>query len=148
MVQTCMRHSLTLGGVGGVFRCSYQCAVPNHGRSAPVAQIRPAHWAGFSRAVQQSRFTKDAALQTSHALTKDGRTSVVELAAATIWSPSGQVRGIMAIGRDVTEHRARELVQREHIARLEQQVAARSQRSAKAGEGGNASNGWGMESRP
>jgi len=48
---------------------------------------RTAHWAGFARAVQQGRFTKDAVLQTSRALTKDGRTIFVELAAAMIWSP-------------------------------------------------------------
>ena len=110
--------------------------------------FRVAHWAGFPRAVQQGRFTKDAVLQTSRALTKDGRTIVVELAAAIIWSPSGQVRGIMAVGRDVTERRAREQAQCEYIARLEQQVAVLTQRSAKAGEGGNASSGRGMESLP
>jgi PAS domain S-box-containing protein len=78
---------------------------------------RPAHWAGFSRAVQQGRFTKEAVLQTSRALTKDGRTIVVALAAAILWSPSGHVQGIMAIGRDVTERRTREQAQRAYIAR-------------------------------
>ena len=109
---------------------------------------RPAHWAGFARAVQQGRFTKDAVLQTSRAFTKDGRTIVVELAAAMIWSPSGQVQGIMAVGRDVTERRAREQAQRAHIAPLEQQVAALTELSVETGEGGNASSGGGMESRP
>jgi PAS domain S-box-containing protein len=106
---------------------------------------RPAHWAGFSRAVQQGRFTKDAVLQTNRALTKDGRTIVVELAAAILWSPSGHVQGIMAIGRDVTERRTREQAQREYIARLEQQVAVLTPPSAEVGEGGNASSRGGME---
>ena len=100
---------------------------------------RTAHWAGFYRAVQQGRFTKDDVLQTSRGLTKDGRTIAVELAAAIIWSPSGQVRGIMAIGRDVTERRAREQTQHERIASLERQIAALTQSIARAGEGGNTS---------
>jgi len=66
---------------------------------------RVAHWAGFSHAVTQGRFAKDDALLTSRALTKDGRIIAVELSAAIVRSPSGQVRGIMAIGRDVTERR-------------------------------------------
>ena len=109
---------------------------------------RTAHWAGFSRAVQQGRFMKDTVLQTSRALTKDSRTIFVELAAAIIWSPSGQVRGIMAIGRDVTERHAREQAQREHIARLEGQVTALNQRSARAGEDDHSSSGRGAEPRP
>ena len=64
---------------------------------------RTAHWAGFFRAVQLGRFAKDEVLLTSRALTKDGRIIAVELSAAIIRSDCGQVQGIMAIGRDVTE---------------------------------------------
>jgi PAS domain S-box-containing protein len=78
--------------------------------------MRAAHWAGFYRAVRQGRFTKETVLQTSRALTKDGRTIFVELAAAIISSPSGEVQGIMAIGREVTERYAREQPQRERSA--------------------------------
>lgn len=85
---------------------------------------RTAHWAGFSRAVQRGHFAKDDVLLTSRALTKDGRVIVVELSAAIIRSPAGEVAGIMAIGRDITARRAREQADREHIARLERQVAA------------------------
>ena len=81
--------------------------------------MRPAHWAGFYRAVQQGRFTKDTELQTSRALTKDGRIIAVELSGAIIWSTAGHVRGIMAIGRDVTERRAHEQAQQERLASLE-----------------------------
>ena len=70
---------------------------------------RAAHWAGFSHAIEQGRFARDDALLTSRALTKDGRIIAVELSAAIVRSPSGQVRGIMAIGRDVTERRVRQL---------------------------------------
>jgi PAS domain S-box-containing protein len=110
------------------------------------APSRTAHWAGFSRAVHQGRFTKDDVLLTSHALTKDGSIAV-ELSAAIIQSPSGEAQGIMAIGRDVTERRAREQAQRERIARLERQVAALTQGSTQAGEGNNASSGRGREPR-
>ena len=82
--------------------------------------FRAAHWAGFHRAVQQGRFTKDNVLQTSRSLTQDGRTISVELSAAIIWSRSGHVRGIMAIGRDVTARRAHEQAQRERLASLAQ----------------------------
>ena len=97
---------------------------------------RVAHWAGFSRAVTQGRFAKDDVLLTSRALTKDGRIVAVELSAAIVRSPSGQVRGIMAIGRDITERRAREQVQHERIASLERQVAALAEGIASAAEGG------------
>lgn len=97
---------------------------------------RVAHWAGFSHAVTQGRFAKDDALLTSRALTKDGRIIAVELSAAIVRSPSGQARGIMAIGRDVTERRAREQVQHERIAILERQVAALAEGIASAAEGG------------
>ena len=102
---------------------------------------RPAHWAGFSRAVQQGRFAQDDVLLTSRALTQDGSIIAVELAAALIWSPAGQVRGIMAIARDVTERHARDEAQHEHIANLEREVAALTEGIARAGKGGNAPSG-------
>jgi PAS domain S-box-containing protein len=70
--------------------------------------LRAAHWAGFHCAVQQGRFMKDTVLQTSRALTKDGRSISAELSAAIIWNASGHMRGIMAIGRDVTARYAHE----------------------------------------
>ena len=109
---------------------------------------RTAHWAGFSRAVQQGRFAKDDVLLTSRALTKDGSIIAVELAAAIIRNSSGQVWGIMAIGRDVTARRAREQAQHERIASLERKVAALTEGIARAGEGGNEPSGRGMEPRP
>jgi len=109
---------------------------------------RTAHWAGFSRAVQQGRFAKDDVLLTSRALTKDGRIIAVELSAAIIRSQGGQVQGIMAMGRDVTERRAREQAQQERIARLERQVAALTEAIARGGEGGNVQSGRDPEPRP
>jgi PAS domain S-box-containing protein len=109
---------------------------------------RPAHWAGFSRAVQQGRFAQNDVLLTSRALTKDGSSIAGELAAALIWSPAGQVRGIMAIGRDVTARRAREQAQQERMARLERQVAALTEALTRGGEGGNVPSGRDTESRP
>ena len=88
---------------------------------------RAPHWAGFSRAVERGHFSNDDVLLTSRALHKDGRVIAVELSAAIIRSPSGQVRGIMAIGRDVTDRRARDQARDERIASLERQVAARSE---------------------
>jgi PAS domain S-box-containing protein len=95
---------------------------------------RIAHWAGFSRAVEQGGFARSDVLLTSRALTKDGRIIMVELAAAIVRSPSCRVQGIMAIGRDVTERRLREQAQVERIASLERQVAALAGGSADAGD--------------
>lgn len=67
--------------------------------------FRAAHWAGFSRAVQRGRFKNDALLQTSRALTRGGGTVMVELSAAIVRNESGEVRGIMAIARNVAERR-------------------------------------------
>jgi PAS domain S-box-containing protein len=97
--------------------------------------MRAAHWVGFYRAVQQGHFTKDTVLQTSRALTKDGRLIAVELSAAIIRSTSGQVRGITAIGPDVTERRAHEQAQQERLASLERQVTALTHESAKVSDG-------------
>ena len=104
---------------------------------------RPAHWAGFARAIQQGRFAKDDVLLTSRALTKDGHIIAVELSSAIIWSPAGHVRGIMALGRDVTERRIREQAQQERIASLERQVAALTATLARVGAGGNVPSGSG-----
>src|SRR5262249_23769768 len=91
------------------------------------------HWAGFSRAVQRGRFANNDALLTSRALRRDGGIIAVELSAAIIWSPEGEVRGVLAIGRDVTERRAREHAQQEHIASLERQVVALTEALARCG---------------
>ncbi len=135
-------------GAGALFGYSAAEAVGHTLDLIVPEPYRPAHWAGFSRAVQQGRFAKDDVLLTSRALTKDGSIIAVELSAALIWSPAGQVRGIMAIGRDVTERRAREQAQQERIARLERQVAALTEALARAGAGGNVPSGRGREPRP
>jgi hypothetical protein len=75
-------------------------------------------------------------LLTSRALTKEGSIIAVELSAAIVRSPSGHVRGIMAIGRDVTERRACEQAQHERIASLERRVGALAEGSASAGKSG------------
>lgn len=67
---------------------------------------RAAHWAGYALAVQRGRFKSDTVLQTSRALTKGGGVIAIELSAAIIRSESGEVRGIMAIGRDIDGRRA------------------------------------------
>jgi PAS domain S-box-containing protein len=64
---------------------------------------RPAHWAGLSRAVERGQFAKDELVLTSRALTKEGCVIVVEFSAAIIRSRAGQVLGIMAIGREVSQ---------------------------------------------
>src|SRR5262249_9676877 len=109
---------------------------------------RPAHWAGFARAIQQGRFAKDDVVLTSRALTKDGHIIAVELSAAIIWNPAGHVRGIMALGRDVTERRIREQAQQERIASLERQVAVLTEALARAGARGNVPSGTGREPQP
>jgi PAS domain S-box-containing protein len=108
---------------------------------------RTAHWAGFFRAVQQGRFANDDVLLTSRALTKDGRVVAVELSAAIIWSPSRRVTGILAIGRDVTDRRAREQAQHERISSLERQVAALIE-GANTGDGDSEPSGAGDQPRP
>lgn len=94
--------------------------------------MRAAHWEGFSRAVRQRRFSKDRVSLTI--LAKDGRSA--ELVAAIIWDPAGEVQGIAAIGRDVTERLAHEKAQQERIASLERRIAALTEASAKPLSGG------------
>jgi signal transduction histidine kinase len=72
----------------------------------------------------------------------------VELSAAIIRSPAGQVRGIMAMGRDITARRAREQAQQEAIARLERQVATLTAVLAQTGEGDNVPSGRGRAAQP
>jgi PAS domain S-box-containing protein len=143
----------------GVIRLWNRAAEAMFGHEAPEAigqtldlivpePSRIAHWAGFSRAVQQGRFANDDALLTSRALTKDGRIIAVELSAAIVRSPSGRVQGIMAIGRDVSERRAREQAQHERIASLERRVAALAEGIASTEEGGTTPLGKGTDQRP
>jgi PAS domain S-box-containing protein len=110
--------ALIFADCAGVIRLWNRAAetMLGHGAAEAIGQTldlivpepyRVAHWAGFSHAVTQGRFAKDDALLTSRALTKDGRIIAVELSAGIVRSPSGQVRGIIAIGRNVTERRAR-----------------------------------------
>lgn len=106
---------------------------------------RTAHWGGFSRAIERGRFASDDMLLTSRALTKDGRVIAVELSAAIIWDASGQVMGVMAVGRDVTARRAREQAQHERIMSLESQVAALTAGMTSAGQGDDAPSGRSTE---
>ena len=139
--------AVVLADCAGVIRLWNRMAEAmfGHGAAEAIGQTldlivpepyRVAHWAGFSHAIEQGRFAGDDVLLTSRALTKDGRTIAVELSAAIVRSPAGQVRGIMAIGRDVTERRKREQAQLERIASLERQVATLTVAIRDAEEGG------------
>jgi PAS domain S-box-containing protein len=101
--------------------------------------VRTAHWEGFSRAVRHGRFTKDKVSLTI--LSKDGRS--IELIAAFIRSAAGEVQGIAAIGRDVTEQLAHGKAQQERIASLERQVERLTEALALPGEGDQPPNGAG-----
>jgi len=85
---------------------------------------RKSHWAGFEAAVKRGRFRSEVALQTSRSITKNGTEIFVELSAAIVTGDAGEVRGIMAIARDVTARHQQERARRVQLTELQHELAA------------------------
>ena len=82
--------------------------------------LRPAHWAGFHRAMDSGRTTLLGRPTLTRASHKSGRKLYVEMTFALVKDPGGAVLGSVAMARDVTE-------------RMEKERAARKAAAAAAG---------------
>ena len=65
-------------------------------------RLRPAHWAGFRRAIAEARTQGGNQVRTTRSLHKDGRTLYVDLSFAVITDALGAATGALAVGRDGT----------------------------------------------
>jgi len=69
-------------------------------------RFRPAHWAGFARAVESGATRLGNRVLTTRSVHKDGRRLYVDLSFGLVKDAGGAVVGVLAIGRDVTEQRS------------------------------------------
>jgi PAS domain S-box-containing protein len=70
--------------------------------------LRPAHWAGMRRAIEEGRARGGSRVRTTRALHKDGRRLYVELSFGLVVDAAGAVAGTVAVGRDGTERHLRD----------------------------------------
>ena len=64
--------------------------------------LRPAHWAGFHRAITSGKTRLAGRATTTRALHKGGQRLYVELSFAVVHGPAGMVVGSVAVARDAT----------------------------------------------
>jgi len=85
-------------------------------------RFRPAHWTAFDRAVStgQTKHGRDAL--TTRAVAKGGADLYVDLSFALVKDGAGEVRGAVAVARDVTARYRAERELRRRVADLEAQL--------------------------
>ncbi|MBK0393694.1 PAS domain-containing protein [Ramlibacter algicola] len=66
-------------------------------------RLRAAHDAGFARAVASGELRAQGKVLTTRAVPKDGRRMYVDFSFGLLRDANGQVKGVFAVGRDVTE---------------------------------------------
>jgi PAS domain S-box-containing protein len=66
------------------------------------------HWTGFDHALETGELKYDARALPTRSMHADGRTIYIELTFALLRDASGQVAGVMAAARDITERWERE----------------------------------------
>lgn len=76
-------------------------------------RFREQHWAGFDRALATGELKYAARALPTRSEHADGRTIYVELTFALLRDASGQVAGVAAGARDITERFERERARRE-----------------------------------
>lgn len=82
-------------------------------------RFRPAHWAGFHRAVASGRTRSGDSVRTTRALHQSGRKLYVDLSFAIVKDDSGSVIGSVAVGRDGGVRHLADKALRERLAALE-----------------------------
>lgn len=87
-------------------------------------RLRPAHWEGFRRAINDGGTRYGAQVRTTRSIHKDGRKLYVDLSFGLIIDAAGAVAGAVAVGRDSSERYLAEKALRAQIAALEAARAA------------------------
>ena len=95
------------------------------GRSLDVIipeRLRPAHWQGFHRAIDNGRTRYGNQVRTTRSIHKDGRKLYVDLSFGLVTDAAGTVAGAVAVGRDCSERYLSEKTLRDRLAELEKQA--------------------------
>ena len=87
-------------------------------------QFRARHWEGFGKVMQTGVTRYGAALLAMPAVRKDGVRISVEFSVTLIRDPVGEVLGVAAIMRDVTQRWSQQKQMRQRLADLAAQVVA------------------------
>lgn len=82
-------------------------------------RLRARHWEGYRRVIATGSPPYDRRLLAVPALRKDGTQISLEFTVVIVHEPPGEVRGIAAVLRDVTERWQREKTMRVRLAALE-----------------------------
>lgn len=88
--------------------------------------LRRAHWDGFDAALRSRRTRHEGRPMTTRSMHRDGRKLYVDVSFALLTDATGEVTGVLAIGRDASPQRDAQAALRERIASLEKALAAKS----------------------
>jgi PAS domain S-box-containing protein len=122
-------------GTDGVIRVWNAAAATIYGHTAEEAigqdlniivpeRFQDAHWKGYDRAIADGETKYRGQLMPTRSMRKDGTAIYVELGFAMVKDANGEVTGVLATARDITERFQREREQRERLRELEARAAA------------------------
>jgi PAS domain S-box-containing protein len=93
-------------------------------------RLRPSHWTAFDVAIATGKMKHGRESMTTRSMHKDGRDLYLDLSFALVKDASGDVRGAVAVARDVSSRFRAEKESRRRIADLEEQVKAFEEHSS------------------
>jgi PAS domain S-box-containing protein len=88
-------------------------------------QLRERHWEGYKKVMSSGRSRYESDLLAVPAIRKDGSRISVEFTLVPIYDEKGQMDGIAAIIRDVTERWNQEKATKQRLAQLENQCPSK-----------------------
>lgn len=86
-------------------------------------QFRERHWTGFDQALEARATKYEGQALPTRSMRADGATIYVELGFAMVLDDSGEVMGVLATARDITERFEREREARRRLRELEAALA-------------------------
>lgn len=85
-------------------------------------RLRPAHWEGFRRALDNGHTRYGNQVRTTRSTHRDGRTLYVDLSFGLVTDAAGAVVGAVAVGRDCSDRHRSDKALRDRLAQLERQA--------------------------
>lgn len=82
-------------------------------------RLRPAHWEGFRRAIDNGHTRHGNQVRTTRAVHKDGRRLYVDLSFGLVIDESGRAAGAVAMGRDCSDRYLAQKALRDRLAEFE-----------------------------
>jgi PAS domain S-box-containing protein len=113
------------GGAEAVFGYTAEEALGQSLDLIVPERFRERHWNGFRKAMATGVTRYGRELLAVPGIRKDASRISIEFSVAVLRDPAGQVLGVAAIMRDVSERWTEQKELRERLATLEAQVAAR-----------------------